>query len=259
MVRHISGGHLNPAVTLAFVLLRLQSVVSGLLFMLAQCLGAVVGALILWGQNVSLTKHCGDPDFEGALSHDSGVCQQSVLPDGTYGPAFGLGVNTVDAQLLPRCAFLIEMMGTFLLVLTVLLVAVHKKSGGAGNNTAPIAIGLAVLVCHVHLLPYTGCGINPARSLGPMVVDAFGGMNKWHRGWWVYYTAPFVGSAVATCIYYFVFVEDDDVEGDNEESVRESTFDDSDEQAEGGAVNAESPPVQSTSNNSYQEIQTICV
>merc|ERR1719491_2568460 len=128
-------------------------------------------------------------------------------------------------------------MGTFLLVLTVLMVAVHKKSGA--GKTAPIAIGWAVLVCHLQLIPYTGCGINPARSFGPMVVDAFGGMNKWHRGWWVYYTAPFLGSALATGIYYFVFAEDD-VE-DNEESgdhtgVRESTFGENTPNATGTAL-----------------------
>jgi len=267
MVGHISGGHINPAVTLAFVLLRLQSVVSGLLFMIAQCLGAVVGALILWGQNVSITDHCGDPDFAGGYNIDSGVCQQSLLPNGTYGPAFGLGVNTVDPQVSQGCAFFIEMMGTFLLVLTVLMVAVHKKSGA--GNTAPIAIGWAVLVCHLQLIPYTGCGINPARSFGPMVVDAFGGMNKWHRGWWVYYTAPFVGSALATFIYYFVFAEDDvedNAESGDHTGVQESTFGENTPNATGtallknasseelaeGAVDAESPPLQSTGANSYK-------
>jgi len=230
MIGHISGGHINPAVTLAFVLLRLQSVVSGGLFIIAQLLGAVMGALILWGQNASITQNCDDPAFSASLSHDSGVCEQSRLPDGTYGPAFGLGVNTVDAQVSSGCAFFIEMMGTFLLVLTVLMVAVHKKSGA--GNTAPIAIGWAVLVCHLQLIPYTGCGINPARSFGPMVVTAFGGMNKWQRGWWVYYTAPFLGSALATAAYYFVFAEDE------VEEVKES----GDREGEGGAVDTESPP-----------------
>jgi len=242
--------------------------VSGLLFMIAQCLGAVVGALILWGQNISLTNNCDDPDFQGALGYDSGVCQQSRLPDGAYGPAFGLGVNTVDAQVSSGCAFFIEMMGTFLLVMTVLMVAVHNKSGA--GNTAPIAIGWAVLVCHLQLIPYTGCGINPARSFGPMVVTAFGGMNKWQRGWWVYYTAPFVGSALATCIYYFVFAEDaveENVETEDHAAVRESTFDDKTPNVSGTAllkkettpsdhmevnIDAESPPLVSTSDNQYK-------
>jgi len=228
MVGHISGGHINPAVTLAFMLLRLQSITAGLLFMVAQCLGAVFGALILWGQNVSITAHCGDDDPNNDLNRGimTGVCAASELPDGNFGPAFGLGVNTLDPRVSQGCAFFIEMMGTFLLVLTVLMVAVHKKSGA--GNTAPIAIGWAVLVCHLQLIPYTGCGINPARSFGPMVVDAFGGMNNFKRGWWVFYTAPFVGSAIATATYYFIFAETDVEE--NEEihdhtAVRESTFD----------------------------------
>ena len=69
----------------------------------------------------------------------------------------------------------------------------------------PIAIGWSILCCHLQLIPYTGCGINPARSLGPMVVDSIGGMDKWVRGWWVFYTAPFVGSAIATAVYKYIF------------------------------------------------------
>ena len=67
----------------------------------------------------------------------------------------------------------------------------HKKS--TGGNAVPIAIGWAVLVAHLVLIPSTGCGINPARSFGPMAVDSIGGLNYWVRGWWVFYTAPFVG------------------------------------------------------------------
>jgi glycerol uptake facilitator-like aquaporin len=72
-------------------------------------------------------------------------------------------------------------MGTYLLVFTVLHAAVHSK--------------WAVLVAHLVLVPFTGCGINPARSFGPMIVDTIGGLasNVWIRGWWVFYTAPFVG------------------------------------------------------------------
>ncbi|OEU11181.1 major intrinsic protein, partial [Fragilariopsis cylindrus CCMP1102] len=172
-IGHISGGHINPAVTLSFMLLRLQSITAGLLYMVAQCLGAIFGALILWGCNASLTAN-----------------------------SFGLGVNTVDIRVSSGCAFLIELMGTYLLVFTVLQAAVHTKS--TGGNAVPIAIGWAVLVAHLILIPYTGCGINPARSLGPMVVDSMGGLNYWQRGWWVFYTAPFVGSILATATYKFI-------------------------------------------------------
>ena len=167
-IGHISGGHINPAVTLAFMLLRLQSITAGLLYMVAQCLGAIVGALILWGCNASLTSHCNDLDEAGVQAQLSGVCGASRLPNGEgYGPAFGLGANSIDIRVSNGCAFLIEIMGTYLLVFTVLQAAVHTKS--TGGNAIPIAIGWSVLVAHLILIPYTGCGINPARSLGPMV------------------------------------------------------------------------------------------
>ena len=88
-------------------------------------------------------------------------------------------------------AFLIEAMGTFLLVWTVCMTAVSKKSIAA--NIAPIAIGWSVLLAHLVLIPYTGCGINPARSFGPHLVTIMAGPEVGDAGWWVYYTAPFVG------------------------------------------------------------------
>jgi glycerol uptake facilitator-like aquaporin len=209
------------------MLLRLQSITAGLLYMVAQCLGAIFGAFILWGCNASLTDSCDSLDAAGLAAQLSGVCDSSKLPNGEgYGPAFGLGANSLDIRVSTGCAFLIEIMGTYLLVFTVLQAAVHTKS--TGGNAVPIAIGWAVLVAHLILIPYTGCGINPARSLGPMVVDSIGGLNKWERGWWVFYTAPFVGSILATATYKFIFErvekavagkakKDDDVAGGDDD------------------------------------------
>jgi len=213
-IGHISGGHMNPAVTLAFMLLRLQSITAGLLYMVAQCLGAIFGALILWGCNASLTANCNELDVAGLQSRQSGVCKASYISEGVYGPPFGLGANTVGPMVASGCAFLLELMGTYLLVFTVLHAAVHSKS--TGGNAIPIAIGWSILVCHLILVPYTGCGINPARSLGPMVVDSMGGLNKWTRGWWVFYTAPFVGSMLATATYKFILAKGDDDDDDDD-------------------------------------------
>jgi MIP family channel proteins len=210
-IGHISGGHMNPAVTLSFMLLRIQSVTAGLLYMLAQCLGAIVGAFILWGCTASLTAGCDEFGDVGNQERISGVCKASRQPDGNYGPPFGLGLNVVNERVSNGAAFIIEVMGTFLLVFTVLHAAVHSKS--TGGNAIPIPIGWAVLVSHIVLIPSTGCGINPARSLGPMVVDSIGGAaaSVWVRGWWIFYSAPFVGSVLAAGCYNYIFkVKDDD-------------------------------------------------
>eukprot|EP00536_Pseudo-nitzschia_multiseries_P001838 jgi/Psemu1/182141/e_gw1.24.128.1 len=202
-IGHISGGHINPAVTLSFMALGKQSIVGGALYILSQCIGAIFGSLILWGCTTSLTDG-------------------SVKPDGvSYGPAFGLGANGLGSDVSQGCAFLLEMMGTYLLVITVLNSAVH--SGSTAGNAAPIAIGWSVMLAHIVLIPYTGCGINPARSLGPMVVDSIAGVNVWNRGVWVFYTAPFVGGLLAAATYKFIFEEpqavgkkDDDISADGD-------------------------------------------
>lgn len=201
----ISGGHINPAVTLAFLALGEQPIVDGILYMVAQFVGAIVGSFVLWGCVTGMTQGCPD-------SGAGGVCAESLKTDGGYGPAFGLGVNQVSADCDIGSAFLLEMMGTFLLVITVLNAAVSKKS--SAGNAAPIAIGWSVMLAHIILIPYTGCGINPARSLGPMVVDSVGGLGSkaWIRGAWVFYVAPFVGSLLAAGTYKFIFAPDEEEE-----------------------------------------------
>ena len=74
-----------------------------------------------------------------------------------------------------------------------MLTAVSKDS--IAGNLAPLAIGLSVFLAHLILVPFTGCGINPARSLGPHLISVFDGKKIGFEGWWIYYTAPFVGPA----------------------------------------------------------------
>mmetsp|Transcript_39606 Transcript_39606/g.118903 ORF Transcript_39606/g.118903 Transcript_39606/m.118903 type:complete len:232 (-) Transcript_39606:582-1277(-) len=142
---HISGGHMNPAVTFSFVWLRDMDLKTGLLYMLAQFAGAWFGALVLWGCTASLVFYC---DLNDARYPDnSNVCETSATGDGGYGPPYGLGANQVAPKVTNGCAFLIEGVGTFVLVITVLHAAVHKKS--TASNAAPIAIGWAVLIAHL--------------------------------------------------------------------------------------------------------------
>lgn len=205
----ISGGHINPAVTFAFMVLRKMSPLAGVLYMISQFAGAVVGSLVLWGCTAGLTDDC----VGGEDSTFDGVCPASYNFDSDKpGPAFLLGLNTVSDRITLGAAFLLELVGTYLLVITVMNSAVSSKSSAA--NAAPLAIGWSVMLAHIILIPFTGCGINPARSFGPMIVDSIGGVPGlvWVRGWWVYYTAPFIGSLFAAATYKFVFEECEAVE-----------------------------------------------
>jgi len=201
-IGHISGGHINPAVSFALYFLREVDAQTMCCYMVAQCGGAVLGALLLWGCVAGFW-----PGVNGM----------------TDGPPAGLGVNRLSADLIGQgSGFLIEVMGTYLLVFTVCMSAVHKKS--AAGNAAPIAIGWSVMMAHIVMIPFTGCGINPARSLGPMVVNSIGGVNTWYKGWWIFYTAPFVGAGLAAATYKaFAVGDEDEGEGEEKENLIQQT------------------------------------
>jgi aquaporin Z len=100
-------------------------------------------------------------------------------------------MTSVNANIPLGSAFLGECMGTFILVWTIVLIAVKKRSHSV-ELVAPIAIGWAVTLAHFVLIPLTGSAINPARAFGPMVIFLFSGGSD-INGWWIYYTAPYVG------------------------------------------------------------------
>ena len=193
---HISGGHINPAVTSAFMFLGEISLVKGLLYMVAQMSGAFIGALLLWACTSGLTADCIAVDgvVSGGFRDGGdvrGTCVASFNGEDDFAPPYFLAVNQLSDNTTIYGGFLLELIGTFLLVITVLLTAVDPNS--AAGNLAPAAIGWSVMLCHIVMIPFTNCGINPARSFGPMIVDLIAGVDPSFRGWWCYYTAPFVG------------------------------------------------------------------
>jgi MIP family channel proteins len=177
----VSGGHINPAVTTSLLLIGEIDALTAAAYIVTQFIAAVLGAAIVWG-----------------------CMTNNVLSDAQDGaPPFLLGSNNVHPDMNLGSAFLIEFMGTFLLVWTVCMTAVSKNS--IAGNAAPIAIGWSVFLAHLVLIPYTGCGINPARTFGPHLVVILAGEHIGYAGWWVYYTAPFVGGAAASLLFKFVF------------------------------------------------------
>ena len=165
-VAHVSGGHLNPAVTLGFMVTRKISIVRGLFYMVAQVLGAIAGAGIL-----------------DILTPDS------VLSNlGTSGPAAGYSAGKT---------FGVELLITFVLVFTVFSACDGQRSDRGGS--IPLTIGLSIAMCHLWAVPYTGSGMNPARVFGPALIS---GNWKHH---WAYWVGPLIGGALAALIYDFLF------------------------------------------------------
>ncbi|XP_068175484.1 aquaporin-4-like [Antennarius striatus] len=166
---HISGAHINPAVTVAMVLTRKLSVAKGVFYLLAQCIGAAVGAGILYG----------------------------ITPASVRG---GMGVTKVNTSVSVGSALVVELLITFQLVFTVFATCDHRRSDLKGSSS--LAIGLSVCVGHLFAIPYTGASMNPARSFGPAVVTW-----SWENHW-VYWVGPSLGGALAAVLYEYLFCPD---------------------------------------------------
>ena len=127
----ISGGHINPAVTVAAVVTGKMSLVKGVMYVVAQLVGALVGAALLL----------------------------SVIPTASQGT---LGAHALSIDAAP--GLIVEMVLTFMLVFVIFATAMDPKGPG---HLAPFAIGLTVMVDSFVGVPLTGASMNPARSFGP--------------------------------------------------------------------------------------------
>jgi MIP family channel proteins len=160
-----SGGHFNPAVTAAFIALRRIDPIDGLVYILAQLSGGVLGAL--------LTK---------AFLLDEGRASDYGTP------------KISDILGGPFQGFLVEGVGAFILVLTILSVALNPEIRRWAALAAGGALGMIVMV----LGPLTGGSFNPARWFGPALVG-----NHFSDAW-AYIFGPLVGAAIAVAVYRFV-------------------------------------------------------
>lgn len=103
-----------------------------------------------------------------------------------------LGANALATNVTAGKGFGLEVIMTFLLMFTVMAMI---DPGRVSNGFAPLAIGLSIFIAHLIGIPFTGCGINPARSLGPAVVAS-----KWDDHW-VFWIGPLVGAGIAALLY----------------------------------------------------------
>jgi len=165
----ISGGHLNPAVTLGAVVTGRMKPAIGVIYIAAQLLGAIVGALLL---DALIVKELTDPVNLGAHG----------LSDGLESTSSGV---------------IVEIILTFILVFAVFATAIDKRGLG---HVAPLVIGLAVLIDHFVGVRLTGASMNPARSFGPALVAG-----EWDDHW-VFWVGPLIGGALAALVYYYAYM-----------------------------------------------------
>ena len=167
---HISGAHINPAVTIPMMITKKISVQDGIGYIIFQLIGAVVAAFSL----------------------------KAILPE--IGAKVNFGTQGGPSELLNSSiasGIAVEIILTFFLVTVIFLTAVHKKAAAGIHG---ISIGGIVFLLHLVGVPLTGASMNPARTFGPAVVSGFWELH------WLYWVAPIIGGIIAGVIMNYVFV-----------------------------------------------------
>lgn len=175
-IGHISGCHINPAVSVGLVVGGRFPASELLPYVIAQVLGGIAGAAVLY---VIAT---GQPGFEMGGFASNGY--------GEHSPG---GYNLT-------AALVTEVVMTFMFLL-IILGATDKR---APAGFAPIAIGLSLTLIHLISIPVTNTSVNPARSTGVALFEG---------GWaisqlWLFWVAPIFGAALAGVVYKWLGSED---------------------------------------------------
>ena len=173
-IGHISGCHLNPAVSLGLVVGKRFPASELAHYVIAQVLGAIAAAGVLY------VIASGSPSFD---VRNGFACN-------------GYGVNSPGGYSL-LAGFVCEVVMTAFF----LIVIMGSTDDRAPNRLAPIAIGLCLTLIHLVSIPVTNTSVNPARSTGPAI---FAG------GWalqelWLFWVAPLIGGALGGLLYNTVF------------------------------------------------------
>jgi len=176
-IGHISGCHLNPAVTLGLWAGGRFPARNVLPYIVAQVIGGIIGAGILYAIAV------GKPGFDIA----GGLAANGF---GEHSPGGYSLISGLIIEIVLTFGFLMVIMG-----------ATDKR---APAGFAPIAIGLALTLIHLISIPVTNTSVNPARSTGPAVF-----VGSWAAGQlWLFWVAPIVGAAIAGVVHKAIFGDD---------------------------------------------------
>jgi aquaporin Z len=175
LIGPISGGHINPAVSLGAYLSNRLSLIELGSYWAAQLIGSVLGTLVLWW-----------------------VLATSPYYDRSR---IGLGANGYGGNSLLRIgaggAFLIEVLLTAVFVLVVLSLT---REGGT-LAVAGAGIGIALAVANLIGIPFDGASVNPARSFGPALISGGSVLSQL----WLFLIAPLVGAILATGVHLLLY------------------------------------------------------
>lgn len=176
----VSGAHVNPAVTFGMVTSGRMSMAEGAAYMVAQVVGAIVGAALLYA------IASGSPSYDVVAT---GLGQNGF--GAGYGGGYSLGA-----------ALIFEIVMTFIFVLVIL----GATSFGAPLPMAGLAIGLTLAAIHIVGIKVTGVSVNPARSIGPALVVGGRALSDL----WVFIVAPLIGGGLAGFVYAMGLIHSED-------------------------------------------------
>ena len=182
---NISGGHINPAVTIVMLVTRRIGFASAIGYIIAQCAGATVAGLLL------------SYIFQGIASAGGSMTGAEAIA------ACSLGTPAFDTEVISATgALVVEVILTFLLVFAIFGTAVDPRAPRIGG----FGIGLTVAVDILMGGPITGAAMNPARTIGTLIGGGDATSALWSQHW-VYWVGPVVGAVIAGLLYDALIME----------------------------------------------------
>jgi len=174
-IGNISGCHINPAITIAMLVAGKIKSRDAVVYVIVQCIGAIIGAGIL-------------------LAIATGRAGYSLATD-------GLGQNGYGAQSPGGYSLVAGFIAEVVLTALFLFVIFGSTSKNAPAGFAGISIGLSLVLIHLVGIPITGTSVNPARSLGPAVFVQAEALSQL----WLFWVAPIIGGVLAALAWKYIF------------------------------------------------------
>jgi aquaporin Z len=167
----VSGGHFNPAVTVAAAFLRRIAPIDAAMYVIVQLIGGILGA---WLVKFVLIDELANQQNVGAVALNDSLLGSSAA------------------------GMVVEALGTFFLVWAIIGVAVNPR---AWKEWAPLVIGATLGFVVMIAGPLTGAAVNPARWFGPALIAGE------FKDFWAYLVGDLVGAILAAVGYWYLFVE----------------------------------------------------
>lgn len=171
-IGHISGCHINPAISIAMVAAGRMKMDEAIRYIIAQIIGAIIGAGIL---------------YVLFINHPSGVMKEWALGSNGWGTGYFDAYNMT-------AAFVAEFVFTFIFLMVILGSTSTKNING---GFAGLAIGFSLVLIHIVGIKITGVSVNPARSIGPAIFAQGAALSQL----WLFVVAPVLGAIFAAFTY----------------------------------------------------------